>query len=59
MVSPKLPDAPHEELDQPIPPDEDQPDTNATQHHPDPRAKPMPNGELPYHPGSPYTTGNY
>jgi hypothetical protein len=59
MVSPKLPDAPREQLDQPPPAGEEDAGTNATQDHPNPRAKPIPDGELPYHPGSPYTTGNY
>jgi hypothetical protein len=58
MVSPKLPDPPPE-LDKPLPPGEDKPDTNATQHRPNPRAEPIPDGEQPYHPRSPYTTGNY
>ena len=58
MVTPKLPERPAE-LDKPLPPEEEKPGTNETQHHPDPKAEPMPTGEQPYHPRSPYTTGNY
>jgi hypothetical protein len=58
MVSPKLPERP-QQPDEPLAADEDKPGTNATQHHPDPKAEPIPNGEQPYHPRSPYTTGNY
>ena len=57
MVTPKLPDRPAE-LDKPLPPEEDKPGTNETQHHPNPKAEPTPQGEQPYHPRSPYTTGN-
>lgn len=57
MVSPRLPDRP-KELDEPLPPGEDKPGSNDTQHHPDPRAEPIPTGGQPYHPRSPYTTGN-
>jgi hypothetical protein len=57
MTSPKLPVRP-KELDKPLPPDEDKPGTNETQHDPDPRAEPIPDGEHKYHPRSPYTTGN-
>jgi hypothetical protein len=57
MAIPKLPDRP-KELDKPLPPEEDKPGTNETQHHPNPRAEPMPTGEQPFHPRSPYTTGN-
>jgi hypothetical protein len=57
MTSPKSPEA-REELDQ-APPDEDKPDTNEVQHHPDPKAEPIPGLEHKWHPKSPYTTGNY
>ena len=58
MVTPKLPEPP-KELDQPLPADEDRPGTNAVEHHPDPKAEPIPDGKEPYHPRSPYTAGNY
>jgi len=58
MVTPKLPERP-EELDKPLPEEENKAGTNETQPHPDPTAEPMPTGEQPYHPRSPYTTGNY
>lgn len=58
MTTPKLPQA-QPERDKPLPPDEDKPGTNSTQHHPNPKAEPEPTGEQPYHPRSPYTTGNY
>ena len=58
MVAPKLPERP-KELGEALPPEEDQPGTNAVQHHPDPKAEPIPDGEEKYHPRSPYTTGNY
>ena len=57
MVTPKLPERP-KELDKPLPPEEDKPGTNETQHQPNPRAEPIPNGDRPFHPRSPYTTGN-
>jgi hypothetical protein len=58
MTSPKSPEA-EKELDKPVPPEEDKPDTNEIQHHPDPKAEPIPDGRQPYHPRSPYTAGNY
>jgi hypothetical protein len=58
MVAPKLPERP-KEPDEGLPAEEDQPGTNAVQHHPDPKAEPIPDGEHTYHPRSPYTTGNY
>ena len=59
MTSPKTPEAARE-LDKPLPPEEDKPDTNEVQHHPDPKAEPIPGtGEQKWHPKSPYTTGNY
>jgi hypothetical protein len=33
--------------------------SNATQHRPDPKAEPIPDGEHKYVPRSPYRTGNY
>jgi hypothetical protein len=57
MAIPKLPERP-KELDKPLPPEEDKPGTNETQHHPDPRAEPIPAREETWHPRSPYTTGN-
>jgi len=57
MTSPKSRET-AKELDKPLPPDEDRPDTNAVQHHPNPKAEPIPDGNQPYHPRSPYTTGN-
>jgi hypothetical protein len=57
MVSPKSRET-QKELDKPLPPEEDKPDTNEVQHHPNPRAEPIPDGQQPYHPRSPYTTGN-
>lgn len=41
-----------------LPPDEDKPGTNATQHHPDPKAEPMVEGDPKYQRRSPYITGN-
>ncbi|MBE7939015.1 MULTISPECIES: hypothetical protein [Ramlibacter] len=40
---------------------EDTPGTNATQHEPNPRERPIPDpgAEHKYHPESPYTAGNY
>lgn len=58
MTSPKSPKA-REELDKPAPPEQDKPDTNEVQHHPDPKAQPIPGVERKWHPKSPYTTGNY
>jgi hypothetical protein len=37
---------------------EDKPGTNATQPQPDPKAEPIPGRQRPWHPRSPYTTGN-
>lgn len=59
MTSPKNPETEKQRDKKPLAPDEDQPGTNATQHQPDPKAEPIPDGEVPYHPRSPYTTGNY
>lgn len=58
MTSPKSPDAARE-LDKPLAPEEDKPDTNEVQHHPNPKAEPIPDGDPKWHPKSPYTTGNY
>jgi len=33
--------------------------TNTVQHHPDPKAEPIPDGEHKYVPRSPYRTGNW
>ncbi len=57
--------------DKPIPPqpgdakpqapdtmDAEEPGTNAGDHEPDPKAKPIPDGEHKYVRRSPYTTGN-
>jgi hypothetical protein len=57
MVAPKTPEPP-EELDKPLPPEEDKPGTNATQHHPNPNAEPIPGVERTYKPRGPYVTGN-
>jgi hypothetical protein len=37
---------------------EDKPGTNATQPQPNPKAEPIPGRQRPWHPRSPYTTGN-
>ncbi|HTH80596.1 MAG TPA: hypothetical protein VL593_16610 [Ramlibacter sp.] len=58
MTSRKPPDA-AKEADKPLPPDEDKPDTNEVQHHPDPKAEPIPNVDHKWHPKSPYTGGSY
>jgi hypothetical protein len=58
MATPKTPDPP-EELNEPLPPEEQKEGTNEVQHHPDPKAEPIPGGEHKYHPPGPYTTGNY
>jgi hypothetical protein len=58
MAIPTLPERPAQ-LDEPLPTEEDKPGTNETQHHPDPRAEPIPGREKTWHPRSPYTTGNY
>lgn len=58
MTSPKSPES-KKELDKPLPPEEDEPDTNEVQHHPDPNAEPIPGVDHKWHPRSPYTTGNY
>ena len=42
-----------------LPPEEDKPDTNEVQHHPDPKAEPIPGVDHKYHPKSPYTGGSY
>lgn len=57
MASPKSPET-ERELDKPLPPDEDKPGTNATQHDPNPDAEPIANGTERFLPSSPYTTGN-
>jgi hypothetical protein len=57
MTSPKSPEAAKEQ-GKPLPPDEDKPDTNEVQHHPDPKAEPIPGVGTKWHPKSPYTTGN-
>jgi hypothetical protein len=58
MAIPKLPEG-ERDVDKPLPQEEQQPGSNATQHHPDPKAEPIPDGKETYHPRSPYTTGNY
>ena len=40
------------------PPANQEPGTNAVEHEPDPKAKPVPDGDPKYVPRSPYTTGN-
>jgi hypothetical protein len=40
-------------------PAQEEPGTNAVEHEPDPKAKPIPDGEHKYVPRSPYRTGNY
>jgi len=57
MTSPKSPEA-AKEPGKPLPPEEDKPDTNEVQHHPDPKAEPIPGVDRKYRPKSPYTTGN-
>jgi hypothetical protein len=60
MSKPRQPDdAKDQKRDEAPESDEDKPGTNAVQHHPDPRAQRLPEGEQHYHPRSPYTTGNY
>lgn len=39
-------------------PKEDERGTNAVEHRPDPAARPLPDGEHKYVPGSPYKSGN-
>lgn len=59
MTTPRKPDAEPAPKDE-TPVAEDEPGTNATQHEPNPREKPIP-GPDPhhkYHPSSPYTAGN-
>lgn len=59
MTTPKNPDAaPARKDDAPVA--EDQPGTNATQHEPNPRERPIPDPDAhrKYHPASPYTAGN-
>lgn len=60
MTSPKS-KSPESRDDQgkPLPSEDDKPDTNEVQHHPDPTAEPIPGAEHKWHPKSPYTTGNY
>jgi hypothetical protein len=36
----------------------EEPGTNAVEHEPDPKAKPLPDGQHKHVPRSPYTTGN-
>ena len=42
----------------PKPPAQEEPGTNAVEHEPDPKAKPIPDGEHKYVPRSPFTHGN-
>ena len=59
MTSPKSTETPREP-DKPAAED-DKPDTNEVQHHPDPQAEPIPGAprvDKKWHPKSPYTTGN-
>jgi hypothetical protein len=59
MKTPKRPAAREEPgKSKPSPPDDDKPDTNEVQHHPDPKAEPIPGVDHKWHPKSPYTTGN-
>lgn len=37
---------------------DEEPGSNAVEHEPDPKAKPIPDGEPKYVPRSPFTTGN-
>ena len=39
-------------------PAQEEPGTNAVEHEPDPKAKPIPDGEHKYVPRSPFTHGN-
>ena len=57
MSTPRTPQAEDEKTREG--PHEEEPGSNAVQHEPDPRAKPIPDGEHKYVPRSPYTTGNY
>lgn len=47
-----------DESGRPQQPPSDEPGTNAVEHEPDPKAKPIPDGEHKYVPRSPYTHGN-
>ena len=47
-----------EEKEQDSPPAAQESGTNAVEHEPDPRARPIPDGDPKYVPRSPYTTGN-
>lgn len=50
---------PKPDEDKPRPPGADEePGSNAAEHEPDPKAKPIPDGAHKYVPGSPFTTGN-
>jgi hypothetical protein len=58
MATPKTPEPPETDLDKPLTPEEDKPGTNAIQHHPDPKAEPIPGVDHKYKPRAPYVTGN-
>lgn len=53
---PKSPQA--DEDGAPKAPAEQEPGSNAVEHEPDPKAKPIPDGEHKYVPRSPFTHGN-
>jgi hypothetical protein len=59
MSTPKAPPEAAKEKQPDPAPGSDERGTNATEHEPDPKAEPLPDGEHKYKPRSPYTTGNY
>jgi hypothetical protein len=56
-TKPAAPKADREKPQAPAPADEE-PGSNAVEHEPDPKAKPIPDGAHKYVPRSPFTTGN-
>jgi hypothetical protein len=50
--------APQADDDRAPQPADQQPGSNAVEHEPDPKAKPIPDGEHKYVPRSPFTHGN-
>lgn len=56
---PTAPKADQEKPQAPEPPADEEPGSNAVEHEPDPKARPIPDGDPKYVPRSPYTTGNY
>jgi hypothetical protein len=49
---------PDEDKRRPVEEADEEPGSNAVEHEPDPKAKPIPDGAHKYVPRSPFTTGN-